>query len=123
MLEGIDRQSARAAYLGASNGDRPEFYEIFKAALGNVGWTDCRMITSAFSPDERAWLESARLILLAGGDVRLGWETFGRTGIKEVLLTRYAQGAVLIGISAGAVQLGRHALLEGGSSAGTESNT
>jgi cyanophycinase len=120
MLEGIDGQSARAAYLGASNGDRPEFYEIFKAALGNVGWTDCRMITSAFSPDERAWLESAQLILLAGGDVRLGWDTFERTGIKEVLLTRYAQGVVLIGISAGAVQLGRHALLEGRSSAATE---
>jgi cyanophycinase-like exopeptidase len=120
MLEGIAGQPARAAYLGASNGDRPEFYEIFTAALGNVGWTDCRMITGAFSPDERAFLERAQLILLAGGDVRVGWETFERTGIKEILLSRYAQGAALIGVSAGAVQLGRHALLEDRSSAATE---
>ena len=120
MLEPVCGESARAAYLGASNGDRPEFYEIFKAALGNVGWSDSRMITAAFQADERAWLESAQVILLAGGDVRLGWETFERTGIREVLLSRYAQGAVLIGISAGAVQLGRHALLEGRSSAATE---
>ena len=112
MLEGMPGNSSRAAYLGASNGDRPEFYEIFTAAMGNVGWPNCQMISSAFTPDERDFLEQAQLILLAGGDVRSGWDTFERTGIKDVLLTRYAQGAVLIGISAGAIQLGRHALLE-----------
>jgi cyanophycinase len=120
MLEGMSGESSRAAYLGASNGDRPEFYEIFTAAMGNVGWSNCRMISSAFTPDERDYLEHAEVILLAGGDVRLGWDTFERTGIKEVLLTRYAQGSVLIGISAGAVQLGRHALLEGHASSATE---
>ena len=120
MLAGIAGEPFRAAYLGASNGDRPEFYEIFTAALGHVSGSDCRMISSAFSSDERAFLEDAQLILLAGGDVRLGWDTFERTGIKDVLLARYARGAVLIGISAGAVQLGRHALLEGQASSATE---
>lgn len=112
--------SPRAAYLGASNGDRPEFYEIFTAAMDNVGVTDHRMIGSEFAPAERAFLESAQLILLAGGDVRIGWNAFERTGIKDVLLSRYAQGAVLIGISAGAVQLGRHALFETPQSSATE---
>lgn len=120
MLEGIAGEPFRAAYLGASNGDRPEFYEIFTAALGHVSGSDCRMISSEFSPDERAFLEDAQLILLAGGDVRLGWDTFERKGIKDVLLARYARGAVLIGISAGAIQLGRHALLEGHGSSATE---
>lgn len=113
MLADLGGKSPRAAYVGASNGDRPEFYEIFTAALDNVGLFDYRMIRSDFSPEERAFLEEAEVILLAGGDVRLGWDTFERTGMKEVLLARYAQGAVLIGVSAGAVQLGRHALLEG----------
>jgi cyanophycinase len=120
ILADFAGESPRAAYLGASNGDRPEFYEIFTAALDNVGISDCRMISSAFTTAERAFLEGAQLILLAGGDVRLGWSVFEETGIKDVLLARYAQGAVLIGISAGAVQLGRHALLEGAQSSATE---
>jgi cyanophycinase len=124
LLESIVGELAcaapRAAYLGASNGDRPEFYEIFQAAMENVGVTDRRMIRAAFPPEERAFLQSAQLILLAGGDVRLGWSAFESTGIKDVILDRYANGAVLIGISAGAVQLGRHALLETPQSSTTE---
>lgn len=97
----------RAAYIGASNGDRPEFYEIFEAAVDAVGITDRRKIDSSFAPTDRAFLAGAHLIVLAGGDVRLGWNTFERTGMKEVILGRYAEGAVLVGISAGAIQLGR----------------
>ncbi|GBE64904.1 hypothetical protein MFM001_13660 [Mycobacterium sp. MFM001] len=101
-----------AAYIGASNGDRPEFYEIFEAAVDAIGITDRRMIDSSFAPDDREFLERAELIVLAGGDVRRGWNTFEKTGMKDVILDRYAQGAVLVGISAGAVQLGRYAIVE-----------
>ena len=100
-----------AAYIGASNGDRPEFYGIFEAAVDAIGITDRRMIDSSFGPDDRAFLERARLIILAGGDVRLGWNTFEKTCMKDVILGRYAQGAVLVGISAGAVQLGRYGIV------------
>ena len=34
----------RAAYLGASNGDQPEFYAIFLAAIEAIGPAECRMI-------------------------------------------------------------------------------
>jgi hypothetical protein len=91
----------RAAYIGASNGDRPEFYDIFEAAMGAIGITNCRMVDSSFGPDDRAFLESSQLIVLAGGDVRLGWTTFQRTGMKEVIENRYAHGAVLVGIPSG----------------------
>ncbi len=101
-----------AAYIGASNGDRPEFYGIFEAAVDAIGITDRRMIDSSFGPDDRAFLERAQLIVLAGGDVRLGWNTFEKTGMKDVILGRYAQGAVLVGVSAGAVQLGRCGIAE-----------
>ena len=77
-----------------------------------IGLTNRRMIHSSFGPDDRAFLEDARLIVLAGGDVRLGWNTFENTGMKEVILDRYTQGAVLVGISAGAVQLGRCGIIE-----------
>lgn len=44
-----------AAYIGASNGDRPEFYEIFAAAADASGISDRRMIDSAFGPADRAF--------------------------------------------------------------------
>ncbi|MEB4211375.1 Type 1 glutamine amidotransferase-like domain-containing protein [Mycobacterium sp. 94-17] len=103
-----------AAYIGASNGDRPEFYEIFEAAVDAVGIIDRRMIESSFGPDDRAFLQGAQVIVLAGGDVRLGWETFEKTGMKDVIAGRYAKGAVLVGVSAGAIQLGRYGVDENG---------
>ena len=112
-LDGLARDAPlTAAYIGASNGDRQEFYEIFEAAMDEIGITDRRMIDSSFGPDDRTFLERAGLIVLAGGDVRLGWNTFEETGMKDAILTRYGQGAVLVGISAGAVQLGRYGIVE-----------
>ncbi|KKC06593.1 peptidase [Mycobacterium nebraskense] len=112
-LDGLARDTPlSAAYIGASNGDRPEFYEIFEAAVDAVGITDRRMIGSSFGWADRAFLEGAQLIVLAGGDVRLGWKTFEESGMKDVILSRYAQGAVLVGISAGAVQLGSYGIVE-----------
>ena len=120
-LDGLARDTPlSAAYIGASNGDRPEFYGIFEAAVDAIGITDRRMIDSSFGPDDRAFLERAQLIVLAGGDVRLGWNTFEKTGMKDVILGRYAQGAVLVGISAGAVQLGRYGIVETPESPATE---
>ena len=112
-VDGLARDTPlTAAYIGASNGDHPEYYEIFEGAMDAIGITDRRMIDSSFGPDDRTFLESARLIVLAGGDVRLGWSTFVETGMKDVILRRHAQGAVLVGISAGAVQLGRYGVVE-----------
>ena len=112
-LDGLARGTPlSAAYIGASNGDRREFYEIFEAAVDATGITDRRMIDSSFGPDDRVFLERAQLIVLAGGDVRLGWNTFEKTGMKDVILSRHAKGSVLVGISAGAVQLGRCGIVE-----------
>src|SRR5581483_6998809 len=82
------------------------------AAVDAAGITDRRMIESSFGPDDRTFLGRADLIALAGGDVRLGWNTFEKPGMKQVILGRYAQGAVLVGVSAGAIQLGRYGIVE-----------
>ncbi len=112
-VDGLARDTPiSAAYIGASNGDRPEFYEIFEAALDPIGITDRRMIDSSFGSDDRDFLDCAQLIVLAGGDVHRGWATFEKTGMKDVILDRYAKGAVLIGISAGAVQLGYYGVVD-----------
>jgi cyanophycinase len=120
-LAGLARnRPPSAAYIGASNGDRPEFYEIFEAAMDAVGITDRRMIDSSFEPDDRTFLGRAHLIVLAGGDVRLGWDAFERTGMKDVIVDRHARGAVVVGVSAGAIQLGRYGIVETPESPATE---
>ena len=99
-------EPVRAAYLGASNGDEPAFYSIFAAAMESVGVDAHRMILSGFGRDDREWLDAADLILLAGGDPVRGWRVFEQSGIGEVITSRYFAGATLLGVSAGAVQLG-----------------
>jgi cyanophycinase len=102
----IQTESPKAAYIGASNGDNPDYYSIFEAAMENIGISDCRMISSRLSSDDQAFLNEADIILLAGGDVERGWNTFQENGLNETITRRYYEGSLLIGISAGAVQLG-----------------
>ncbi|HEV3052862.1 MAG TPA: Type 1 glutamine amidotransferase-like domain-containing protein [Longimicrobium sp.] len=116
----IDRVAAytgpgapRAAYLGASNGDDPDFYGLFVAAMEGIGPAECRMIPAVPSDEDRAFLERADLVLLAGGDVERGWRAFEASGVRELVEQRYHAGAVLIGVSAGAVQLGTSGWPEG----------
>jgi cyanophycinase len=110
----VTHDAPRAAYIGASNGDAPEFYLIFEAAMQGIGIHDCRMILSSFSAEDEAFLNEADIILLAGGDVERGWNLFGEMGIRELIIRRYYEGAILIGISAGAIQLGQCYLIDRG---------
>jgi cyanophycinase len=106
VVKARTRDRLKAAYVGASNGDNPDFYAIFVAAMEGVGVFDCRMIPSAVSEADLAFLNDADIILLAGGDVEIGWQTFLTNGLDKHIVRRYFEGATLIGISAGAVQLG-----------------
>jgi cyanophycinase len=115
-IEGLEKppHQLAAAYLGASNGDVPDYYEIFVGAMEGIGVGTCRMIPSSPSDEDRSFLDRADLILLAGGDIERGWKVFRETGLDRAILARYGAGAVLLGISAGAVQLGQRGFTEGG---------
>jgi len=102
----LDSGKPSAAYMGASNGDQPEFYNLFAAAMESMEISDCRLVPSQPSREDTAFLEDADLIVLSGGDVERGWHVFEQNGLKELLPRLRYDGAVLIGVSAGAVQLG-----------------
>jgi hypothetical protein len=102
----LDSGKPSAAYVGASNGDQPEFYSLFVAAMESMEISDCRMVPSQPSREDSVFLEKAGLIVLSGGDVERGWHVFEQNGLKELLPRLRYDGAVLIGVSAGAVQLG-----------------
>jgi cyanophycinase len=102
----LDTSNPKAAYVGASNGDQSEFYSLFQAAMEAMGISNCRAVPSQPSREDILFMEAANLILLSGGDVELGWRTFEQNGLKELIPRKRFDGAVLIGVSAGAVQLG-----------------
>lgn len=112
IREELDSPEPKAAYIGASNGDSPEFYALFQAALEGVSLRSSRMIPSSPTEEDRNFLAGADLVLLAGGDVAKGWKVLEENGIKDLLLQKRYDGTVLVGISAGAVQLGLGTLLE-----------
>jgi len=102
----IGAEHPRAAYLGASNGDSPDFFALFTSAMEGVGITRCRMIPAAATTADLAFLDDAHLVFLAGGDTHAGWRAFEATGVRDALVRRYLAGSVLLGLSAGAAQLG-----------------
>jgi peptidase E len=106
LIDNVENTPSKAIYLGASNGDNPKYYEIFEAAMNNVGITQCKMLCSPYSNDDQCALKEADLILLAGGDVATGWHAFEQARLSKTIQRRYYEGAQLIGVSAGAVQLG-----------------
>ena len=102
----LDSANPKAAYVGASNGDQAEFYDLFVAAMESMEISDCRLVPSLPAREDISYLENADLIVLSGGDVELGWQVFEQNGLKELLPRKRFDGVVLMGVSAGAVQLG-----------------
>lgn len=108
LAEDKPEGSHKAAYIGASNNDNPDYYDIFLAAMNQVGITgdQCQLIRSKRTrKKDIKFLEQADLILLAGGDIEKGWKII-KEKFQQTVVDRYYNGAVLVGISAGAVQLG-----------------
>ncbi len=103
---GIDKPSLKAAYIGASNGDDPVFFSLFEGAMDLLGIEQRRHIMAAYDDEDQEWLQDSDLILLAGGNVARGWEVLDGTEMKPDLIQAYYSGSILVGISAGAIQLG-----------------
>ncbi|HYH78844.1 MAG TPA: Type 1 glutamine amidotransferase-like domain-containing protein [Longimicrobium sp.] len=105
-VDAVASPEPRAAYVGAANGDQPEYFSIFEGAMDVIGVRDRRMILSGYAAADRAYLRSADIIVLAGGDVGAGLRVLRATGMDDDLDERHREGAVLVGVSAGAVHLG-----------------
>jgi len=103
------------AYVGASNSDQLEYYrEIFQPAMQTISSCQCRMILTRAFPEDAHFMQNADVIVLAGGSVEVGWRAFLQNGFRELILRRFYEGATLVGVSAGAVQLGQGGLSDDG---------
>ncbi|HZO12267.1 MAG TPA: Type 1 glutamine amidotransferase-like domain-containing protein [Polyangiaceae bacterium] len=90
-----------AAFLG-----EPEAVELFDAAMDALGIAKRRAIGARYSAMDDMCLRAADLIVLGGGDLARGWERVGAGDVKDAITRRYLEGAVLVGVSAGAILLG-----------------
>lgn len=106
IQEEVNEAEMKAAYIGASNNDNPQFYEIFESAMQQIDVRKCRMIKSNPDTEDNKFLNGADIILLAGGDTNKGWDVIRRNGWDEIITEKHSKGTILIGVSAGAVQLG-----------------
>jgi len=106
VCQELEKTSLKAAYIGASNGDEPMFFSLFEGAMDLLGIEQRRHIMAAYDDEDQEWLKDSDLILLAGGDVARGWTVLDGTDMKQDLIQCYYSGTILVGISAGAIQLG-----------------
>lgn len=109
---GLASSDPKAAYIGASNGDNLEFYGLFTAAMRTMGISQCRIVPTKPATEDMTFLEEADLVVLAGGDVERGWRIFEQNGMKELISRKRYEGHTLVGLSAGAVQLGMGTLTQ-----------
>ena len=104
--ERIESPAPRAACLVAASGGQPDLFALVAGALEGVGIHQCRMISAHPTPGDLAYLDSADLVLLGDGDAARGWRALEASGAGERVARRFAGGAVVVGIGAGAVHLG-----------------
>ena len=109
LCQAAGNSQPNVAYIGASNGDSPDGQGIFAAAFEQIDTRRTHWVRADYAAADRDFLETADVIVLAGGDVETGWNVFTRTGMRELLEKRYREGAILVGVSAGAVQFGKYA--------------
>jgi hypothetical protein len=119
FLDDLEADSPTAAYVGAANGDDPQFFDLFQASMEGIGIRDTMMVRSDPSAAEMRFLRAAALVLLAGGDPVRGWRVIAANGVRDAIAERYYQGAVLCGVSAGAIQLGLGKSVAAGESGGS----
>ena len=101
----LDGEDFSAAYIGAANNNEPVFYELFQAAMQNIGIQNTRMIILPLTEDDEQFLKETDILLLAGGDIQVGWQKL--INIEDLITRRYEEGLLLMGVSAGATHLGR----------------
>ncbi len=101
-----------AGYLGFSNGNLASYFELFVGAMEQIGIDRdaCRHLIFEGQTGRRdiEFLMQTDVLLLSGGDSILGWKLLRDLGIDILIQEKVNKhpDALIIGVSAGAIQLG-----------------
>jgi cyanophycinase len=106
LAESIAAEKPSAAFIGAASGDDPNAYAIFEAAMDMAGIESRRHVGARYSAMDHICLSAADLIVIGGGDPARGIEIMRATDMLATVVQRFLGGALLVGVSAGAVLIG-----------------
>ena len=99
------------AYIGAANGDEPQFFLRGEAMLKQAGAGQERLVSlvveGADTTAAKALLSEADLVFVSGGDVEAGMDVLNRHGLTEFLRGLRDKGKPFVGVSAGSIMLAR----------------
>lgn len=101
------------AWIGAANGDQHAWYERVAKVLRERYGAEVELARTVATGDfdvaeTRAILDAAQLIYIGGGDVALLAERVRALGLDEQIRARHQAGAMVVGVSAGAIGLTRY---------------
>jgi cyanophycinase len=96
------------AWVGAANDDSVTWFERAAKVLRARHGADMRMVRTTFADESQKLVDEARVIYLPGGDVSLLSERVRALGLDEQIRRRHREGALVVGVSAGAIGLTRH---------------
>ncbi len=111
MFEHLAIPSPRLAYLGAANGDDPDFFIRMKQIVVEAGAGRVESVplvgASRVSAEAGRVLEQADLIYVGGGDVEDGMRALAACGADTLLTRLFHEGMPFLGLSAGTIMLGQ----------------
>jgi cyanophycinase len=93
------------AWIGAAHGDTPGGFERTAALLAKRYGAKVLHAHAGAAEEAQRIVSGADFVYLGGGDVRLLTERLRAAGLDETIRRRHADGAVVLGVSAGAIGL------------------
>ncbi len=95
------------AWVGAANDDSLPWFERAAGVLQKRYGADMQRVRTSVADDTQRLVDEAPVIYLPGGDVSLLSERLRAHGLDERIRRRHAEGALVVGVSAGAIGLTR----------------
>ena len=108
---GLAVERPRVAWIGAANGDSRTWFEraarVLRAKYG-AEVALARSVGDVDADETRRLIAAADVIYIAGGDVEQLALRTQALGLDELIRRRHAEGALVVGVSAGAIGLTRY---------------
>lgn len=104
--------SPKIAYVGTANNDNKLFFQFMKKPLIKAGAAEVKLAPisgKSINTDKvKKLLSEADAIFLSGGEVEDGIDGLKKAGLDIFLTDLYLAGKPFMGVSAGAIMMGRH---------------
>ena len=111
VVKKIGKPAPSVAYVGAANGDSPDFFKWMTSYLQMAGAGEVRLAPMAGKgadlEEARHVLNTADSVFISGGDVEAGMRQLEEKNLNSVFGSLYRRGVLFFGSSAGSIMLAK----------------